>query len=51
LAAAGIVEGLEALKEAGAPPQLLIIDDGWQLTEVDGGVAAPAAGGDATAAW
>lgn len=28
--------GVEALKEAGTPPKLLIIDDGWQLTRADG---------------
>ena len=33
--AAAIQEGLKALVDGGAPPKLLIIDDGWQQTDVD----------------
>lgn len=32
---AGIDEGLQALKEGGVPPRLLIVDDGWQSTDLD----------------
>ena len=38
---AGISEGLEALKEGGVPPKLLIIDDGWQRTELDASLQPP----------
>ena len=31
----GINQGLQALKDGGVPPKLLIIDDGWQTTELD----------------
>lgn len=31
----GINEGLTALREGGTPPRFLIIDDGWQCTDVD----------------
>ena len=33
--ATGIDEGLQALKEGGVPPKLLIVDDGWQSTDLD----------------
>ena len=32
---AGLHEGLKALSDGGTPPKLLIIDDGWQCTDVD----------------
>ncbi|PRW33710.1 raffinose synthase isoform B [Chlorella sorokiniana] len=35
VSAAGIAEGLKSLQSGGTPPRLLIIDDGWQVTEVD----------------
>ena len=35
VSAAGIQTGLESLAEGGAPPKLLILDDGWQRTDVD----------------
>ena len=31
----GIQEGLESLSAGGIHPRTLIIDDGWQMTEVD----------------
>ena len=50
---ADLALGVEALKEAGVPPKLLIIDDGWQLTRADGqgplgGAHAPPASPDAS---
>lgn len=33
--ATGVDEGLQALKEGGVPPRLLIVDDGWQSTDLD----------------
>jgi Raffinose synthase or seed imbibition protein Sip1 len=33
--AAGLHQGLESLVEGGVPPRFLIIDDGWQNTDVD----------------
>ncbi|WIA40450.1 hypothetical protein OEZ86_013807 [Tetradesmus obliquus] len=35
VSARGLVEGLGSLAAGGLSPQLLIIDDGWQLTDVD----------------
>ncbi|KAL4420352.1 hypothetical protein ABPG77_006159 [Micractinium sp. CCAP 211/92] len=35
VSAAGIAEGLCMLGAGGTPPRLLIIDDGWQQTDVD----------------
>ncbi|KAL4419946.1 hypothetical protein ABPG75_007044 [Micractinium tetrahymenae] len=35
VSAAGIAEGLRTLGAGGTPPRLLIIDDGWQQTDVD----------------
>ncbi|GAB4819326.1 hypothetical protein N2152v2_006372 [Parachlorella kessleri] len=35
VSAAGIQEGLQTLVDGGAPPRFLIIDDGWQQTDVD----------------
>jgi len=35
VSAKGIAEGLNALKDGGFPPKLLIIDDGWQMTGLD----------------
>lgn len=35
VSAAGIAEGLRALGAGGTPPRLLIVDDGWQQTDVD----------------
>ena len=32
---AGLHEGLKTLSDGGTPPKLLIIDDGWQCTDVD----------------
>lgn len=32
---AGLHEGVKSLVEGGAPPGFLIIDDGWQCTDVD----------------
>ena len=32
---AGIAQGLEALRKGGVAPKLLIIDDGWQSTQLD----------------
>ena len=37
----GINEGLRALEEGGVPPKLLIIDDGWQTTELDAALRPP----------
>ena len=37
----GINEGLRALGEGGVPPKLLIIDDGWQTTELDASLRPP----------
>jgi len=34
-ACAGLHEGLASLVEGGVPPRFLIIDDGWQNTDVD----------------
>ena len=31
----GLHEGLKTLSDGGTPPKLLIIDDGWQSTDVD----------------
>jgi hypothetical protein len=31
----GLHEGLKTLSDGGTPPKLLIIDDGWQCTDVD----------------
>lgn len=31
----GVEAGLESLKAGGAPPKFVIIDDGWQSTEID----------------
>ena len=31
----GIAQGLEALRKGGVAPKLLIIDDGWQSTQLD----------------
>ena len=33
--AAGLHEGLKTLSDGGVPPKFLIIDDGWQCTDVD----------------
>lgn len=35
VSARGLVEGLSSLHAGGIAPKLLIIDDGWQLTDVD----------------
>jgi raffinose synthase len=35
VSAAGIAEGLRSLSAGGVPPRLLIVDDGWQCTDVD----------------
>ena len=35
VSAAGIQAGLKSLAEGGCAPRLLIIDDGWQQTDVD----------------
>lgn len=35
VSAAGIQAGLTSLAEGGVPPKLVIIDDGWQRTDVD----------------
>ena len=32
---AGLVEGLSSLRRGGIRPKLLIIDDGWQCTDLD----------------
>ena len=32
---AGLYQGLKSLADGGIPPRLLIIDDGWQCTDVD----------------
>ena len=32
---AGLHEGVKSLVDGGAPPGFLIIDDGWQCTDVD----------------
>jgi len=32
---AGVQHGLDALRKGGVAPKLLIIDDGWQSTELD----------------
>ena len=32
---AGLHEGLQSLARGGVPARLLIIDDGWQCTELD----------------
>jgi hypothetical protein len=36
VSAAGLVDAVESLRAGGAPPRLVIIDDGWQLTDLDG---------------
>ena len=38
---AGLHEGLKTLSDGGTPPKLLIIDDGWQCTDVDVGLRKP----------
>lgn len=35
MSARGLHEGLASLVEGGVPPRFLIIDDGWQNTDVD----------------
>ncbi|GLC45302.1 hypothetical protein PLESTB_000307100 [Pleodorina starrii] len=35
VSARGLAEGLSSLEDGGVSPQLLIIDDGWQMTDVD----------------
>ena len=35
VASAGVAQGLEALRKGGVAPKLLIIDDGWQSTQLD----------------
>ncbi|GFR50303.1 hypothetical protein Agub_g12493, partial [Astrephomene gubernaculifera] len=35
VSARGLAEGLSSLEDGGVCPQLLIIDDGWQMTDVD----------------
>jgi len=35
VSAKGIREGLQSLRKGGVTPRLLVIDDGWQQTEVD----------------
>ncbi|KXZ42609.1 hypothetical protein GPECTOR_130g570 [Gonium pectorale] len=35
VSARGLAEGLASLEDGGISPQLLIIDDGWQMTDVD----------------
>jgi hypothetical protein len=35
VSAAGIEAGLRSLADGGVPPKLVIIDDGWQRTDVD----------------
>jgi raffinose synthase len=37
VSARGLAEGLASLHSGGVYPRLLIIDDGWQLTDVDDG--------------
>ncbi|KIY97157.1 hypothetical protein MNEG_10808 [Monoraphidium neglectum] len=37
VSARGLAEGLASLHSGGVYPRLLIIDDGWQLTDVDAG--------------
>lgn len=32
---AGLHEGMKTLSDGGVPPKFLIIDDGWQCTDVD----------------
>ena len=39
--AAGLHEGLRSLIAGGAPPGFLIIDDGWQCTDVDAPLREP----------
>lgn len=41
MVATGIDEGLQALKEGGVPPKLLIVDDGWQSTDLDPALRPP----------
>lgn len=40
-APAGLHEGLRTLTEGGVPPRFLIIDDGWQCTDVDAPLRKP----------
>ncbi|GLI71623.1 hypothetical protein VaNZ11_016892 [Volvox africanus] len=35
VSARGLAQGLSSLEDGGISPQLLIIDDGWQMTDVD----------------
>ncbi|KAK9915311.1 hypothetical protein WJX75_007444 [Coccomyxa subellipsoidea] len=42
VSAQGINEGLQALKDGGVPPKLLIVDDGWQSTDLDQALRPPA---------
>ncbi|PSC71477.1 raffinose synthase [Micractinium conductrix] len=45
VSAAGLSAGLSSLAAGGAPPRFLIIDDGWQRTDVDKEFRAAAASG------
>ena len=35
VSAAGVAEGVASLARGGAPPRTLVLDDGWQCTELD----------------
>lgn len=35
VSASGLMDGLGSLRTGGVPPRLLIVDDGWQQTDVD----------------
>eukprot|EP00873_Tetraselmis_striata_P002585 jgi/Tetstr1/422849/TSEL_013640.t1 len=35
VSARGLDEGVKSLQNGGVPPKLVILDDGWQMTEVD----------------
>jgi raffinose synthase len=41
VSARGLTEGLSSLQAGGVNPKLLIIDDGWQMTDVDPDYNAP----------
>ena len=51
VSAAGIQAGLKSLAEGGCAPRLLIIDDGWQQTDVDEQYRAAAAAGGWGGGW
>jgi raffinose synthase len=39
VSARGVADGVAALRSGGAPPRFVIVDDGWQVTALDPGLA------------